>query len=715
VSQTVTATSQPTAREDLYRHVNGAWMESTTIPADQGTYGAFMELRDASEAAVRRLAEDAAAHFWSGPGTSAGSGPFTAGADDDGARRRIGALYASFMDESSVEDRGLEPVVADLAEIETVESAEEFLELSGRLQRSGVSGLIQTGALNDAGNPERMLLHLLQDGLGLPDESYYREEKFAELLGDYRQHVGNLFQLAGIGGDTPETRAYADRVVDLEVKIAAAHWDVVKCRDAVARYNLLDRTALLESFPLAERWLEGVGAQGSRSAEVVAWQPDFLAAMQQLLLAEDLEDWKLWLQLQVLRSAAPYLTEAFVNEHFNFYGRKLAGTEEVKPRWKRGVAFVNGAVGEDVGRLYVARHFPEGHKSTMDQLVSTLLEAYRRSISTLEWMGEETRQRALEKLSMFKPMVGYPVKWIDYSTLEVDPDDLVANARAASAFEFERDLAKIETGPDPEEWHMTPQTVNAYYSPLENAIVFPAAILQPPFFDPGREPAENFGAIGAVIGHEIGHGFDDQGSQYTGDGTLRNWWTDGDRAAFEERTAKLVEQFEVLRPTEAPEHSVNGRLTLGENIGDLGGLGIAYKALEIWREENADAGRTGDAAGSARASGAGAIGGAEAAGRSEATGRPVGAHPEAGGAVEASEAEEARVEQDRAFFASWAECWRQLSRPETTITRITSDPHSPNEFRCNQVVRNLDAFHEAYGTRPGDGMWLDPAERVTIW
>ncbi|MEO9246998.1 M13-type metalloendopeptidase [Citricoccus nitrophenolicus] len=680
----MTETSQPTAREDLYRHVNGAWLDAHSIPADQGAYGAFMELRDASELAVKHLAEDAAGPFWSGPGAGAESGPFTAPADEAGARRRIGALYASFMDESGVEDRGLEPIVADLAQIESVATPEEFIMLSGQLQRAGVSGLIGTGALNDAGNPERMLLHLIQDGLGLPDESYYREEKFADLVTDYRQHVDNLFMLAGIGGDRDEAQRDADRVVDLETKIAAAHWDVVRVRDAVARYNLMDRAALLESFPLAGPWLEGVGAAGARSQEVVAWQPDFLAAMQELLVQEDLETWKRWLQLQLLRSAAPYLTEAFVQENFEFYGRKIAGTEEVRPRWKRGVSFVNGAVGEDVGRLYVARHYPAGHQAAMDGLISALTEAYRRSISTLDWMGEDTRQKALEKLSMFNPMVGFPVKWIDYSTLSVDPGDLVANVRAANAFEFERDLAKIETGPDPEEWHMTPQTVNAYYSPLENAIVFPAAILQSPFFDPDRLAAENFGAIGAVIGHEIGHGFDDQGSQYAGDGSLQNWWTDADRSAFEERTAKLVDQYEVLHPAEAPEHHVNGQLTLGENIGDLGGLGIAYRALGIWREEH-DAGRPGPADGS----GAGPAGDPEA--------------------------QQAALEQDRAFFASWAECWRQLTRTETAITRITSDPHSPNEFRCNQVVKNLDAFHAAYGTEPGDAMWLDPQERVTIW
>ena len=672
---TETVTTQPTAREDLFRHVNGAWLDSATIPSDQGAYGSFQELRDTSELAVRRLCEAAAS------GVDTTSGFFTAGHDEDGARRRIGALYASFMDEERVEGRGLEPILADLAEIETVTDLPGLLELSGRFQRQGISGLVQTGALNDAGNPERMLLHLLQDGLGLPDESYYREEKFAEILAAYRVHVARLFSLAGIGGDSAETQADADRVVELEIRIAAHHWDVVKVRDAVARYNLMDRSGLVDLFPLAEAWLRGVGVDGDRSAEVVVWQPDFLTGLQQVLQDTDLADLKLWLDLQLLRSRAPYLSTAFQEEHFDFYGRRLAGTEEDRPRWKRAVAFANGAVGEDIARLYVAQHFPETHKAVMDRLVNTLMEAYRRSISTLEWMGEQTRQKALEKLSMFTPMVGYPVKWIDYSSLTVDPSDLVANVRAAATFAFERDLAKIETGPDPEEWHMTPQTVNAYYSPLENAIVFPAAILQAPFFDPERSPAENFGGIGAVIGHEIGHGFDDQGSHYAGDGSLKNWWTDEDRSAFEERTARLVDQYEVLSPAEAPDHMVNGRLTLGENIGDLGGLGIAYQAFCIWREENPD-----DDA-------------------------PAGAS----GSLDKASPEERAAEQDRAFFAAWAECWRQLTRTETAITRITSDPHSPNEFRCNQVVKNLDAFHEAYGTQPGDAMWMEPEERVTIW
>lgn len=687
----MTATAEPrvpSPREDLYRHVNASWLETHEIPADQGAYGAFLELRDAAELAVRHLCEDAVREVGSGfdPALARVEATAAAGAEHDTplapldaedtadvelpeVRRRIAALYASFMDDETVEARGLEPIAADMAAVATVATPAELLALSGRLQRQGVSGLVNTGALNDAGNPDRMLLHLLQGGLGLPDESYYRDEAYAEILEQYTEHTGRLLALAGIGADDAEAAEFGARVVELEKRIAALHWDVVRSRDAVARYNLVSRAELVELFPLVESWLEGVDAAGDRSQEAVVWQPDFLAGVQALLEgpeAADLEDWRHWLILQVVRSFAGYLPDAFVQENFSFYGRRLAGAEEVRPRWKRAVAFVNGAAGEDVAQLYVARHFPEGHAAAMAELVGLLQEAYRRSIDELEWMGEETRQRALEKLSMFRPMIGRPSSCVDYSSLEVHAGDLLGNARASAEFEWERDLRKIEDGPDPEEWHMTPQTVNAYYSPLENAIVFPAAILQPPFFDPERSMAANLGAIGAVIGHEIGHGFDDQGSRYDGAGRLQDWWTEEDRAAFTELTARLVAQYSALSPREAPDHRVNGEFTLGENIGDLGGLGIAHRALEIWRDE-------GDGASLDAAAG------------------------------------------DREFFSAWAAVWRQLTRPETMVTRIASDPHSPNEFRCNQVVMNIDAFHAAYGTQEGDPMWLSPEERVTIW
>lgn len=664
----MTTTASP--RHDLYRHVNGEWLDNHEIPADQGAYGAFMELRDEAEEAVHEIVEEAAKSLTE----EQRSGAFTAGNDDDAARARIGALYTAMMDTESVNLAGLSPIAADLAIINNARSIQELLEISARLQKQGISGLFAVGSMNDSGNPERMLLHVLQGGIGLPDESYYREEKFAEIVAKYVDHVETMFNLSGIGGDPEQIRNYAEAVVELERKIASFHWDVVSLRDPVKRYNLLTREDFEKALPLAPSWLEGLGISGdnaNRAKEIVVWQPDFLEGMQKLLSEEGLDTWKLWLQFRLVSSMAPFLTDELVNANFEFYGKVLSGTEEIRPRWKRAVGLVNGALGEDVGRLYVAKHFPEGHKAEMDSLVSTLLEAYRRSISNLDWMSEDTRQKALEKLSMFKPMVGYPVKWVDYSDVEVDATDLVASVRASSEFEFERDLAKIENGPDPEEWHMTPQTVNAYYSPLENAIVFPAAILQPPFFSPDFTPAQNFGAIGAVIGHEIGHGFDDQGSQFAGDGSLHNWWTDEDRQAFTNRTSQLVDQYNVLHPAEAPDHNVNGELTLGENIGDLGGLGIAHKALQIFLEERDEA--------------------VTAQGTTD------------------------QQEIDQEFFIAWAKAWRQLTRTETMITRITSDPHSPNEFRCNQVVKNLDAFHAAFETEPGDQMWMDEDQRVTIW
>ena len=402
---------------------------------------------------------------------------------------------------------------------------------------------------------------------------------------------------------------------------------------------------------------------------------DFFTGFEELLQSEPTKSWRTWLKLHLLSSHAPYLSKDFVEADFEF-NKVLTGTEELRPRWKRAVALVNSTLGEDVGRLYVARHYTESHREHMDELVDALQQAYRQSISELPWMSKKTRKKALEKLSKFNPMVGYPVKWHDYSDIKMNATDLIGTLDRISEHEFEDNLSKIEDGPDPEEWHMSPQTVNAYYSPLENAIVFPAAILQPPFFSPEATPAQNFGGIGAVIGHEIGHGFDDQGSQYDGDGALNNWWTDEDREAFTERTRSLVDQYKVLAPSEAPEHSVNGELTLGENIGDLGGLGISHKALYLYLEQNPEA---------VKAQG-----------------------------LDPKDPED-RKTIDRQFFESWASVWRQLIRPEAAITRVSTDPHSPNEFRANQVVKNLDAFHEAYETEPGDSMWLDPKERVTIW
>ncbi|APF40915.1 M13 family metallopeptidase [Neomicrococcus aestuarii] len=637
-------------QDDLFRSLNGAWMSSATIPADRGTYGSFEELREKAEANVHAIIEESTA-----------SGVHA----NDPKARRISDLFASFMDIDGIEARGAEPIKAYLEEIDTISTIDELFTVLGRYQREGISGIYGVGASNDPGQPDRNLLTFLQSGLGLPDESYYREEQFAELKGQYQEHLVRLLTLAG-RSDAAEASA---GVVVLEESLASHHWDRVKSRDAQARYNLTSAAELFALHPLIQKWLTGAGIESKYYAEVNLWQPSFLEGVEKEARERPLEQWKSWLTVQVVRSFAPYLSEAFVNEGFEFYQKKLAGVEQLKERWKRGVSFVEGGVGEDVGQLYVAKHFPPSDKATMEELVERLVDAYRESIQQLPWMTDATKEKALEKLGSFRTKIGYPDQWIDYSSIETTPNDVIQNAANVNEFEFKRELQKIDDGVDRELWFMFPQTVNAYYHPLLNEIAFPAAILQLPFFDAERDTASNFGSIGAVIGHEIGHGFDDQGSQFDGTGQLNNWWTDEDRAAFEALTGKLVAQFDELEPPETPGNKVNGKLTLGENIGDLGGLGIAYKAykLELQKlgvdEDEVIDGRTGD----------------------------------------------------QRFFGAWAESWRSITRSETMLTRLKTDPHSPNEFRCNQIVKNLEAFHQAYQTQPGDGMWLDPEDRVVIW
>ncbi|MCU1415146.1 MAG: peptidase, partial [Microbacteriaceae bacterium] len=437
-------------------------------------------------------------------------------------------------------------------------------------------------------------------------------------------------------------------------------------------YNLTTWAKVVESAaeasdgPDLNRWLDAMDAPAGVFDELVLRQPSFLTGLAAALNAGNLEKWVDWLRWQVIRSSAAYLSDAFVEANFDFYGRTLTGTPELRARWKRGVSLVEGSMGEAVGRIYVERHFPEAAKASMDVLVGNLIEAYRQSITGLAWMTEATRARAREKLDKFTPKIGYPVKWRDYSTLQTSADDLIGNVRATSEFEFQRELGKIGKPLDLDEWFMTPQTINAYYNPGFNEIVFPAAILQFPFFDENRDAAANYGAIGAVIGHEIGHGFDDQGSKYDGDGRLTDWWTSDDKAAFEKLTASLIAQYDALAPAAIPDHHVNGALTIGENIGDLGGLSIAWKAYLI----------------------------------SLKGGQP----PVIDGMTGAER-----------FFLSWAQAWQIKIRNEEAIRLISIDPHSPNEFRCNQIVRNIDEFYETFGVKNSDHLWLDPEERVTIW
>ena len=640
-------------QDDLYQHVNGTWIRDHVIPADRPIDGAFLALRDLSEERVRDIITDA-------PVDS-----------------RIGAFYASFMDTDAVEAAGVEALAPDLAEVDGAGDADSLALAMARLEKVGVGGLIGAYVNNDAKNSTEYILYLVQYGIGLPDESFYREDQYAQIREQYTEHIARMLELAGLA-DATAARESAERILALETRIAAAHWDVVARRDADKTYNPVtwdELPTLAPGFPWHD-WARELGGTEETFGRLVAMQPDFLTAVAGLWAGEPLETWKEWLRWRIVSSRAPYLPTALVEENFRFYGTVMSGTEEIKARWKRGVGAVEAALGEEVGKEYVARHFPPGHKAHMQELVANLTAAYRYSISRLPWMTPATRERALDKLEAFVPKIGYPDKWRDYSALEVRADDLIGNVRRSARFEHEYELGKLGGPVDRDEWHMTPQTVNAYYNPVMNEIVFPAAILQPPFFDADADDAANYGAIGAVIGHEIGHGFDDQGAKYDGDGNLVDWWTDDDREAFGTRVEALIAQYQGLTPDglDPQKDHVNGAFTVGENIGDLGGLTIALLAYRL----------------------------AQGTDGQPAQGPDVG--PEIDG-----------MTGIQRLLTSWAIVWRTKTRAEEAARRLAVDPHSPPEFRCNQVVRNLDDFHEAFGVTDADGLWLAPEERVSIW
>ncbi|MFN8043812.1 MAG: M13 family metallopeptidase [Mycobacterium sp.] len=641
-------------QDDLFGHVNGRWLAEYQMPGDRATDGAFRILYDRAEEQVRELIMQAAAAA-APPGTD---------------EQRIGDLYASFLDADAVEHRGVQPLLTELAAIAAAADPTALAAVIGVLQRTGVGGGVGLYIDTDSKNSSRYLVHVSQSGLGLPDESYYRDEQHASILGAYPGHIAAMFALV-FGGTADEYAERAGRIVALETRIAAAHWDVVKRRDADLTYNLrrfADLAAEAPGFDWAG-WIAALGTDPETVAELVVRQPDYLTAFAALWSGADLADWKDWARWRLIHARAALLTEALVEEDFNFYGRTLSGTEQIRERWKRAVSLVEGLMGDAVGRLYVERHFPPDAKARMDVLVANLREAYRVSIDDLDWMTPDTRQRALAKLDKFTAKIGYPAKWRDYSALVIDRDDLYGNVIRGTEVAFDREMAKLGGPVDRDEWFMTPQTVNAYYNPGMNEIVFPAAILQPPFFDAEADDAANYGGIGAVIGHEIGHGFDDQGAKYDGDGNLVDWWTDQDRTEFGSRTKKLIEQYDAYVPRDLQgrgDAHVNGAFTVGENIGDLGGLSIALLAYRL------------------------SLGGKEAPVIDGLTG------------------------VQRVLFG-WAQVWRTKSREAEAVRRLATDPHSPPEFRCNGVIRNIDAFYDAFDVSADDALYLEPQQRVRIW
>ena len=675
-------------QDDLFRFVNGQWLATAEIPADRPSSGAFTTLRDESEAACRQIVEELAEQFSSVAPEGASKVLST-------NRGRVGALYEAFMDEAHLEELGAEPLAEELAPVLDASSKEELARALGEMTPIGFMGVVGADVEVDINDPERYTSWVGQSGLGLPDESYYREEAQAPLRQAYVAHVARMLSLAGMTDSFGASgEELAERVMAVETALAKGHWDRVTCRDVEKMNNPMSWQQIVDSAPDLpwDEWREGIRA-AARSAgieqtvfleEAIVTQPDYLPHAAGIWKETALEDLKVWAAWHVVHGRATLLSGAFVEENFDFYGRTLQGTDELRPRWKRGVGLVESCLGEALGEIYVERHFPPSHKSAMEALVGRLIEAYHQSISSLEWMSPATRERALEKLALFTPKIGYPVRWRDYSAVEVVPGDVLASVRSVERADMAYSLNKLTKPVDHDEWHMTPQTVNAYYNPTMNEIVFPAAILQPPFFNPQADDAVNYAGIGAVIGHEIGHGFDDQGSTFDGTGKVSNWWTQEDREAFTERTSALISQYDAYTPevvvakhrdagtAQAEIPHVNGALTIGENIGDLGGLGIALKAYSL---ALADAGIP---------------------------------------SVDEAPVIDGLTGLQR-FFYSWARIWRSKSRPDYAELLLTVDPHSPAEFRCNGIVRNVDAFYKAFAVDSNDALWLSPNERVSIW
>jgi len=645
----------PTVRpqDDLFRYVNGRWLTTVEIPADRSRYGSFDLLREASEQNVRTLIEDAAA-----------------GRVSDADAARIGAYYTAYMDSARVEALGLAPLQPDLDRIDAVTSVEGLVRyFAGNRVGFGPSPVASYVGV-DARNSTRHRFSISQSGTGLPDRSYYVEDRFADARAGYLAYLERLYELAGWDGGAEA----AQTVLDVETKLAERQWTRIQNRDPEARYNPMAFADLVAAYPNIHFDLiaEEMGLAG-RLDTVIVGQPTFLAGLDSLMTEIPLADWKTYARARALSEAASYLPAAFGEAAFDFYGRTLSGAEADRPRWKKAVGATSGVLGEGVGRIYVSRHYPQAAAARMASLIENLREAFRQSITGNPWMSEATKAEALDKLEHYTYKIGYPDHWEDYSALDFSPTDLVGNVRQAREWGLEDNLSKLGEAPDRTEWGMTPQTVNAYYSAAFNEIVFPAAILQPPFFNVEADDAVNYGGIGAVIGHEFSHGFDDSGSQYDAVGNLRNWWTEADREQFESRADRLVAQYDAYAPFD--DANVQGRLTLGENIGDLSGLTMAYRAYRLSLDANGD------------------------------------------GVVSADE--EAPVIDgftgDQRFFLGWAQVWRITHREPYLRQLLQVDSHSPGEYRANGPLAHIPGFYEAFDVEPGDGLYLAPEDRIVLW
>jgi putative endopeptidase len=632
--------------DDFFAYVNGTWIEETEMPADKSRYGVFDKLRDESQEAVRAIIEESA------------GGDFPPGSDE----QKVGDLYKSFLDWETRNARGIEPLQPELDRIAAIEDYDELAVYFASSLKRGLDAPFAAQQLPDFLDPNYYAILIAHSGLGLPDREYYfkDDEKSESIRQAYVAHIEEMFELAGFAGGAEA----AQTIMDLETRMAAENMKKEQLRDYAGNYKKYSLDALPELMPNFnwDGWTNELGIQDLE--EIVVFTSDYMKALDGIITDTSLDTWKTYLTWSALNQAASRLTQALDQQNFEFYEKTLSGVQEQRADWRRATRTVDALLGEVVGRVYVKRHFPPEAKERMLELVGNLVKAYEISIKELDWMTEETKVQALDKLSKFQPMIGYPDKWRDYSALSISADDLYGNFERAALAEYERALNRQGGPVDREEWGMYPQTVNAYYSPPMNQIVFPAAILQPPFFNMEADDAVNYGAIGAVIGHEIGHGFDDKGSTFDGDGVLRDWWTSEDRREFENRTGALIAQYNEFKPFD--DLSVNGEFTQGENIGDLGGITIgllAYKMSRDGKEPPVIDGFTGT----------------------------------------------------QRVFLGFAQVWRGIMRDEEMRRRIATDPHSPFEYRTNGPVRNVPEWYKAFDVQPTDALYLPPDERVKIW
>ena len=633
-------------QDDFFTHLNGKWLATAEIPADKSSWGSFAKLRDDTTPQLRGIIEATQQDKNKKAGSEA---------------QKIGDLYASYMDEARLDALGVKPLAGELNRIRSLRDKKGVPGLIAHLSQTGVSTPYAFYVGQDARESTKYAAYVSQSGLGMPDRDYYLEPKQAEVKAKYQAHVEKMLAMAG----DKNAAARAKAVVALETSLAEVQWTKVENRDPVKRYNKT-AVAMLNELTPGYDLKSSLAAAGiaNKVDYVIVNQPSYLAGYSKVLAAADLDTVKAYFEWQLLRAYAPYLSKNFVDTSFDFYGTVLSGVKENQPRWKRGVGAVDNVLGEAVGKLYVAQYFPAERKEHMQGLVKNVLAAYKESIDTLDWMSPETKKEAQAKLAKFTPKIAYPNKWRDYSKLQIASNDLAGNMMRAANFATARNVAKLGKPIDREEWGMTPQTVNAYYSSTMNEIVFPASILQPPFFDANADDAVNYGAIGAVIGHEISHGFDDKGSQSDGDGNLRDWWTAEDRKNFAAKTDALTRQYDGYSPL--PGYNVNGALTLGENIADNSGVAIAYKAYKL------------------------SLNGKKAPVIDGFTG-------------------------EQRFYAGFAQVWRMKMREAQQLVLLKTDPHSPGQFRANGTMRNQPGFYQAFDVKPGDKMYLPPKDRVIMW